>query len=95
MIGKKPRIDRKRVAVVGGDGKDYVGEAVRAGCDTFVSGRLSYNIMEEASERGINLVEAGHYYTEQPVTSLFQSVIIKADPEIYVEIASSNNITTI
>ena len=85
----------KRVAVVGGDGKDYVDTAVMAGADTYLSGRISYNMMEEASERGINLIEAGHFFTEQPVTAFFQNIITKADSDIYIEIASSNNITTI
>ncbi len=85
----------KRVAVVGGDGKDFVDAAIAAGADTYLSGRISYNIMEEASERGINLVEAGHFFTEQPVTSFFRSIVNKADPDIYVETVSSNNITTI
>ena len=85
----------KRVAVVGGDGKDFVDAAIAAGADTFLSGRISYNVMEEASERGINLVEAGHFFTEQPVTSFFRNIVNKADPDIYVEIVSSNNITTL
>ena len=85
----------RRVAVVGGDGKDFVEAAIEAGADTFISGRLSYNVMEEASERGINLVEAGHYFTEQPVTEFFRDIIMEADSNIYVEIISSNNITTI
>ena len=85
----------KRVAVVGGDGKDYIKSAIAAGADTYLSGRLSYNSMAEAAEMGINLVEAGHFFTEHPVTSFFQSIVTKADSDIYVEIASSNNITTI
>ena len=51
--------------------------------------------MEEAAERGINLIEAGHYFTEQPVTDLFRDIILEADPDVDVEIISSNNITTI
>ena len=85
----------KRIAVVGGDGKDFVSAAIAEGADTLLSGRLSYNVMEEASERGINLVEAGHYFTEQPITELFSGIVSKADPDIYTEVVSSNNITTI
>jgi putative NIF3 family GTP cyclohydrolase 1 type 2 len=51
--------------------------------------------MEEATEMGINLVEAGHYYTEQHITEFFRDLIIDFDPEIYVEIADSNIIKTI
>ena len=85
----------KRVAVVGGDGKDYLSDALEAGADTFLSGRLSYNLMVEAAERGINLIEAGHFFTEQPVTEFFSGVVSKADPNIYTEVISSNNISTI
>lgn len=80
----------RRVAVVGGDGKDFVKSAIDAGADTYLSGRISYNMMVEAAEMGINLVEAGHYYTEQPVTDFFQELLIDFDPEMYVEIAVSN-----
>ena len=80
------------VAVVGGDGKDYVRAAIEAGADTFVSGRISYNLMEEAAELGINMIEAGHYFTEQPVTDYFRSIALDSDPSLYVEVASSNTI---
>ena len=79
-----------RVAVVGGDGKGYVRDAILEGADTFISGRIGYNLMEEAAELGINLIEAGHYYTEQPVTEFFRELISDFDPSIYVEIAPSN-----
>ena len=84
-----------RVAVVGGDGKSYVRDAIAAGADTFVSGRIGYNMMEEAAELGINLIEAGHYYTEQPVTDFLRELLCDFDPSIYVEIASSNVIRTL
>jgi len=85
----------QRVAVVGGDGKDYVSAALTAGADTYVSGRLSYNIMAEAAELGINLIEAGHFFTEQPVTAYFQSLLMRLDPLMYVEILNSNSIKLI
>ncbi len=85
----------KRVALVGGDGKDYVKDAIAAGADTYLSGRLSYNVMEEASDMGINLVEAGHYFTEFPVTSFFSSLVSRVDGNAYIEIADSNMIKLI
>ena len=85
----------KRVAVVGGDGKDFVKAAIEAGADTYVSGRLSYNVMEEAAELGINLIEAGHYFTELPVTEFFSELIAKFDANIYTEIADSNMIRSV
>lgn len=83
------------VAVVGGDGKGYVKAAIDAGADTYISGRIGYNVMEEASEMGINLIEAGHFFTEQHITEFFRELLIDFDPNIYVEIADSNLIKTI
>ena len=80
------------IAVLGGDGKDFVKAAIDAGADTYISGRISYNMMEEAAEMGINLIEAGHYFTEFPVTSFFSNILNRLDPQIYVEIIDSNMI---
>ena len=85
----------RRVAVVGGDGKDYVRDAIAAGADTYLSGRMSYNVMEEAADMGINLVEAGHYFTEFQVTSFFSKLVLELDDGVYVEIADSNMIKTL
>ncbi len=85
----------KRVALVGGDGKDYVKAAVAAGADTYLSGRIGYNIMEEASDMGINLIEAGHYHTEFPVTDFFASLVSSIDGNVSIEIADSNMIKVI
>ncbi len=82
----------KRVAMLGGDGKSFVGDAVANGADTYVSGAIGYNMMEEAAEMGINLIEAGHYFTETAVTELFTDIITRADPDIYVETVDSNMI---
>jgi len=87
--------DVHKVAVVGGDGKGYVKAAIDAGADTFLSGRIGYNVMEEATEMGINLIEAGHFYTEAHISEFFRDLINEFDPNIYVEIADSNIIKTI
>ncbi len=87
--------DVYRVALVGGDGKGYVKAAIEAGADTYISGRIGYNVMEEAAEMGINLIEAGHFFTEQNITEFFRELLLDFDPSLYVEIADSNMIKTI
>ena len=57
----------QKVAVLGGSGKDELFAAIAAGADTFVSGELSHHPMTDAPDMKINLVEAGHFYTEEPV----------------------------
>ncbi len=84
-----------RVAVVGGDGKSFVHDAIAMGADTYVSGRIGYNVMTEAAEMGINLIEAGHFFTEHPVTEYFKSLLLSADGNMYVEVLRSNVIKLI
>lgn len=57
----------RRVAVLGGEGKDDIGAARAAGADLFLSGRLGYHRMLDAPEDGMCMLEAGHYATEAPV----------------------------
>lgn len=59
----------KTIAVVGGDGKDFIYPALAAGADTLLTGAASYNSALDAADDGINVIEAGHYYTEAPVLS--------------------------
>ena len=56
-----------RVAVLGGSGKDELYAALAAGADTFVSGELGHHTLTDALDLGINLIEAGHFYTEDHV----------------------------
>ena len=85
----------RRVALLGGDGKDFVSAAIECGADTYVSGRISYNVMEEAREMGINLIEAGHFYTEDHICLRLQKLIAELDPKIYTEHFDSNEIKII
>lgn len=95
LIASDARNPVYTVALVGGDGKGYVDEARDIGADTYLSGRIGYNVMEEAEELGINLIEAGHYATEFPVTAFFASQIAKIDPHIVTEIVGSYMLRTI
>lgn len=64
-----------RVAVIGGSGKSEISAAIAAGADTLLSGRLSYETVNEAREMGINLLEAGHFYTEALLPKHWASVL--------------------
>ena len=84
-----------RVAVLGGNGDDFIDAALAAGADTFVSGRLGYHPMTDAPEVGIKLIEAGHYFTEQPVLSVLESLVKQADSDVEVLRMGSNVIRAI
>lgn len=54
----------EKIAVLGGDGKDFIRAALRSGADTFITGSASYNSMLDACAAGLSVIEAGHYHTE-------------------------------
>ena len=85
----------RRVAVLGGSGSDDIRAAIEAGADTFVSGELKYHDMTDAPEMGINLIEAGHFYTEYPVLCTLEQFIETADDTIVCDITYSNRIKTV
>ena len=82
----------RKVALLGGDGKDYVDAAISAGADAFISGRFSYNIMAEAPEKKITLIEAGHFFTEDPVCRRIEELVAELDSDVETKIINSNEI---
>lgn len=85
----------RRVAVLGGSGSDDVGAAMAAGADTYVSGNLKYNQMVDAPDEGINLIEAGHFYTEQPICYRLSDMVKALDGDIEVRVTWSCRIRMI
>ncbi len=54
-----------RIALCSGGAQDFLGEAVRAGCDAYLSGEISERTTHEAREQGILYLSAGHHATER------------------------------
>lgn len=80
----------RRVAVGGGACAGEFREAIQAGCDTFVTADVKYNQFWDAQYAGLNLIDAGHFYTENPVCALLADKIRTAFPEIQVEISRNH-----
>ena len=80
----------KRVAVLGGSGDDFISEAIMLGADAYVSGELGHHPMTDAPDMKITLIEAGHFYTEQPVCEVLCEMIRKIDDSVVCEIYNSN-----
>ena len=80
----------RRVVLVGGSGKDYIDAAFSAGADLLLTGEASYNSMADAKELPLSVVEAGHYFTEQPVCKKIAELLKSADPDIEAEIFECN-----
>lgn len=81
----------RKVAVGGGACASELMDALRAGCDTFVTSDVKYNQFWDAQTMGINLIDAGHFATENPIVSVLAEKIAAAFPQIEVKISEKHH----
>lgn len=79
-----------RVAVGGGSCGGELYEAAKAGCDTFVTADVKYNQFWDAQNLRLSIIDAGHFYTENPVCTYLAEKISDAFPEISVKISQKH-----
>lgn len=79
-----------RVAVGGGACAGSLKQAALAGCDTFVTADIRYNQFWDAKELGVNLIDAGHFHTENPVCAILAAAISAKFPELTVVISKNH-----
>ena len=85
--GSKPV---RKVAVGGGSCADGMYQAVEAGCDTFVTADIKYNQFRTAFELGLNLIDAGHFHTENPTMPVLAAKLQAAFPETEVKFSQNH-----
>ena len=74
----------RRVCVGGGSCAGAMHEVLAAGCDTFVTADVKYNQFRTAYELGLNLIDAGHFHTENPTMPILTRKLRHAFPEVEV-----------
>ena len=79
-----------RVAVGGGACAGEMALAAQAGCDTFVTADVKYNQFWDAKALGLNLIDAGHFHTENPVCVYLVEKLQEAFPDITVTLSASH-----
>ena len=80
----------RKVAVGGGSCAGGMLEALDAGCDTFVTADVKYNQFWDAHDLGLNLIDAGHFATEDPVTGYLKAKLSAAFPEVEFVISATH-----
>ena len=80
----------RKVAVGGGSCSDGLYDVIQAGCDTFVTADVKYNGFWDAYEQGVTLIDAGHFYTENPVVAMLAEKLREKFPEIEVKISEKH-----
>lgn len=77
----------QRVAVGGGACGSMLEDAVAQGCDTFVTADLKYNQFLDAKALGLNLLDAGHFSTENVVCAPMARWLTKEFPQVEVMVS--------
>ena len=85
----------RKIALVGGEGSDFLDAARAAGADLFLAGRIGYHRMLDAAENGLCAIEAGHYATEFPVCEHLAALAREALPDGSIEIYPTAAITAV
>ena len=78
-----------KVAVLGGGGAGESGAAEAAGADTYLTGDLRHDQLTEAPERGMNMVQGGHFFTENLVCNRIRDLLLEADGTLTVDVVNS------
>ncbi len=80
----------RRVAVGGGSCGEFMERAIELGCDTFVTADLKYNEFADAAALGLNLIDAGHFPTENPVCEYLAAQLRAAFPALRVILSKTH-----
>lgn len=71
-----------RVALVPGSGKDYIEEAIKQGAQVLLTGDIGHHNGLDAMEKGITIIDAGHYGLEKIFSVYMEEVLKRELPEI-------------
>lgn len=75
----------RKVAVGGGACGDFIPQVLAAGCDTFVTSDLGYHQFLDAAAEGLNLLDAGHFPTENGVLPVLEAYLQARFPALRAE----------
>ncbi len=56
-----------KIAIINGSGQDFIGKAMQLGVDTVITGDTTYHFASDYKEMGINILDVGHFSSEQIV----------------------------
>ena len=83
----------KRIGCCGGSGGGDLPAAVAAGCDTYVTADIKYDVFLAAKECGINLIDGDHFCTENVVVPVLAGLLRQAFPQLDVRISGRHGQT--
>jgi len=80
--------DVSRIGVMGGAGAFALENAVKAGCDTYITADIKYHEFLNAADYGINLIDGDHFCTENLIIPVLHEKLSAAFSEVSVAVSS-------
>jgi len=78
-----------KIAISSGSGGAEWDNVLKAECDTFVTADIKYHMFLEAKERGINIIDGGHFCTENLVSDVLCKKLKTEFPSIEVSVSNA------
>lgn len=63
----KGKDEVNKIAIINGSGQDFIGRAISKGADCIITGDTTYHFASDYKEMGINIIDVGHFASEQIV----------------------------
>ncbi len=79
-----PRTPIVMTAILPGSGKDDIDLALRKGADVMITGDITHHVGLDAVEKGIAVIDAGHYGVEKIFVPYMQEFLTREVPELTV-----------
>ena len=73
------------IALIPGSGKDYVDLAIEKGAQVVITGDMGHHNGLDAVEKGLSVIDAGHYGLEKIFASYMEEVLRRELPEIQIK----------
>lgn len=79
-----------KVAVGGGACAGMMDKVLAQGCDTFVTADVKYHDFLDAKAEGLNLIDAGHFPTENMVCSVLKDWLVQRFSQLTVNLSTQH-----
>ncbi len=86
-----PEMNIEKVAIVPGSGKDYIDLSIQAGVDLLITGDIDHHSGIDANEKGLAIMDAGHYGLEKLFIPYMQEYFRRELPDCQVVCAPIQN----
>lgn len=80
----------KKVALCSGAGNSVIDAAISKGCDALITGDIKWSSFVEAQNKGLSIIDAGHFHTENIMSNYLASLIEQQFPLVDVFVPDSN-----